>query len=280
MTPAVTALVLCAAVLHASWNALLKSDEDRLRSITLMSLTSGLLSLPVLLVLPMPAAAAWPALILSAALHLAYNLFLVAAYRYGDLGQVYPIARGASPLLITLAAWGLADEKPDTPMLIGILLVSAGIASLARGWSSSDARKGLPVAVATGVLIAGYSVTDGIGGRLSGDPVSYAAWLFVIDGVPLPVIYRTLRGRSARLIDASRATMRAAVGGAVSLLAYAIVIFAASIAPMGGVSALRETSVVFAALIGRVFLAEPLGAARLASCLAVALGAILLGHAR
>lgn len=277
MSPAIVALVLCAAVMHASWNALLKSGGDRLRAITLMSLASGVAALPALFVLPVPAAAAWPALLFSAAVHVAYNLFLVLAYRHGDLGQVYPIARGSSPLLITLAAALLAGETPGVAAFLGIVLVSAGIASLSRGWSAGASRRGLLAALATGVLIAAYSVADGIGGRLSGAPHAYAAWLFVIDTVPMPFIFWAVRGWRAPLVDRSPATWRAAGGGCVSLVAYALVIYAASVAPMGAVSALRETSVVFAALIGRMFLGERLSAARLASCGAVALGAVLLG---
>ena len=277
MSPAIVALVLCAAVMHATWNAMLKSGGDRLRAVTLMSLASGAAALPFLPVLPLPAAAAWPALLLSAAIHVAYNLFLVLAYRHGDLGQVYPIARGSSPLLITLAAALIAGETPGPSAFLGILLVSAGIASLSRGWAAGASRRGMLAALATGVLIAAYSVADGIGGRLSGAPHAYAAWLFVIDTVPMPLIYWAVRGRRVPLVDGSAATWRAAGGGCVSLVAYALVIYAASVAPMGAVSALRETSVVFAALIGRMFLAERLSPGRLASCAAVALGAALLG---
>lgn len=280
MTPTVIALVLCAALMHASWNALLKSDGDRLRAITLMSVASGVVCLPILPFLPLPAAAAWPSLLISAVTHVAYNLFLVVAYGHGGLGQVYPIARGSSPLLITLAAALVAGERPDGATFAGIALVSLGIASLSRGWSAGASRRGLWAALATGVLIAVYSVTDGIGGRLSGAPHAYAAWLFVIDAVPMPLVYFAVRGREAVLLDRSRATLRFCVGGVVSLVAYAMVIIAASVAPMGAVSALRETSVVFAAIIARVFLAERLSAARLASCVAVAAGAVLLGQAR
>ena len=277
MSPTIVGLVLCAAAMHAAWNALLKSGGDRLRAITLMSLASGAVALPFLPFLPVPAAAAWPMLLFSAAVHVAYNLFLVLAYRYGDLGQVYPIARGSSPLLITLAAALLAGERPGPITAVGIVLVSAGIATLSRGWTAGASRHGILAALVTGVLIAVYSISDGIGGRLSGAPHAYAAWLFVIDAIPMPIVYWAVRGWRAPLVDRSPATRRAALGGTVSLVAYAVVIYAASVAPMGAVSALRETSVVFAALIGRFFLAERLSAGRLASCAAVALGAVLLG---
>ncbi len=277
MTIALTTLVVFAALLHACWNALLKSGTDRFRAMVVMTTASGLVSVPALAVLPAPAVASWPAILISAAIHIAYNLFLVAAYRYGDLGQVYPIARGTSPLLVTLGALVVAGETPGLSAILGIGLVSCGIIGLARGWSPDTPRKGLPIALITGGLIAAYTVTDGIGGRASGAPTSYAAWLFATDALPMPLLYWFARGWRTPLFDMSRASLKAAMGGLVSLLAYAIVIYAASKAPMGGVSALRETSVVFAALIGRLFLGETLDRRRVFGCLTVAAGAILLG---
>lgn len=278
MTPAVIAIVLCAAVLHASWNALLKSGGDRFRSMVIMSIASSIACVPAAFLLPLPHSDCWPAILASAIIHVAYNLFLVRAYAHGDLGQVYPIARGSSPLLVALCAAAFAGEKPSVAALAGIALVSLGILSLARGWSRGASRSGMLVALATGALIAAYTVTDGLGARLSQSPASYAAWLFIIDGAPMPLIYWAVRGGRAPLLEARAEAGKAAAGGIVSLAAYAMVIWAASIGPMGSVSALRETSVVFAALLGRLFLSEDLSPSRLASCMAVALGAILVGH--
>lgn len=277
MSLSVLALVLCAALLHATWNALLKSGGDRFRSIVVMTGAASLAAAPALLVLPVPRQAAWPAVALSAALHVGYNLFLVRAYRHGDLGQVYPIARGSSPLLVTLGAALVAGEQPGLLTAGAIVLVSAGILSLARGWTGAS-RAGIATALATGAFIAAYSVTDGVGGRLSGDPIAYSAWLFVLDGVPMVVIFLLMRGWRAPLFDRSRETAMSAVGGLVSIVAYTAIIWAASISPMGPVSALRETSVIFAALIGWLFLGERFSARRLGSCALVALGAILLGQ--
>ena len=278
MTQSVVAIVLCAAILHAAWNALLKSGGDRFRSIVVMSVASSVACVPAAAYLPLPSSASWPAILISAAIHVAYNLFLVHAYAHGDLGQVYPIARGSSPLLVTLGAALLAGETPSAPALAGIALVSLGIFSLARGWTQGVSRSGMRAALATGVSIAAYTVTDGLGARLSQNPASYAAWLFILEGVPMPIVYWAVKGWRAPLLDMRPETGKAAIGGLVSLLAYGMVIWAASIGPMGSVSALRETSVVFAALLGRFFLAEELTAGRLASCAAVALGAVLLGR--
>ena len=277
MTLPIVALVLCAAVLHATWNALLKSGGDRFRSIVVMTVAAALATLPALAILPLPRAAAWPAILLSCALHAGYNLCLVRAYAYGDLGQIYPVARGSSPLLVMVGAAIAAGEHPTGLTVLGIALISFGIVSLARG-RGAGAPAGIGMALATGAFIAAYTVTDGLGGRLSGNPLSYAAWLFALDGIPLMVLYLLRRRGAPAGIAFDRETAKSAVGGVVSLLAYTAVIWAASIGPMGPVSALRETSVVFAALIGWAFLGETLTLRRLLSCCLVALGAIVLGR--
>lgn len=275
MSLPVIALVLGAALLHATWNALLKSGDDRLRSIVVMTSAASLASAPALLVLPVPRAAAWPAVALSAALHLGYNLVLVRAYRYGDLGQIYPLARGSSPLLVLAGAMVVAGERPDLATLAGIATISAGIVTLARGRGATS-RAGLVTSLVTGGFIAAYTVTDGLGGRLAGNPVAYAVWLFVLDGFPMMAVYLVVRRGPARRLPLDREAAKGAVGGIVSLVAYTAVIWAASVSPMGPVSAMRETSVVFAALIGWAFLGEPLTVRRLTSGLLVALGAIVL----
>lgn len=275
LTPFVFAVVLAAAVLHASWNALLKSGGDRFRSITAMTAAASLASLPTLAFLPLPRAAAWPAVALSAALHLGYNLALVRSYRHGDLGQVYPLARGSSPLLVLVGAFLTTGEWPHPVAVGGMVLVCGGIVGLARGWGAA-ARRGVPAALTTGCFIAAYSVTDGVGGRLSGHPLSYAMWLFALDGLPMLALYYVARRNRPALLSADRETAKAVMGGLVSLVAYTGVIWAASVSPMGPVSALRETSVVFAALIGRFALRETLTIWRLACCLGVAVGAVLL----
>jgi drug/metabolite transporter (DMT)-like permease len=277
MTPAIIGLVLCAALLHASWNAVLRSGDDRLWAIVVMSLASSVVCVPAVLILPLPAAPSWPYVLLSAVLHVGYNLFLVRAYRHGELGQVYPIARGSSPLLVTLGAAIFAGERLSLPALLGVAFVSLGILSLARGKGSARPMS-IATALATGIFIASYTVTDGIGARLSGDPQAYSAWLFLLDGLPMPLIFLARRGRFT--IDLrSPETLKAATGGIVSLVAYGLVIWAVSLGPMGPVSALRETSVVFAALIGRYFLSETLTVRRLAACVVIAFGAFCLGYA-
>jgi len=275
MSGAVIALVLFAALLHASWNALLKSSGDRLGALTLMTIGAGIGAIPLVIWGAMPTAASWPYIILSAILHTGYNLFLIRAYRIGDFSQSYPIARGSSPLLVSLGAALLAGEQMSWWTLLGIVLVSAGIISLAQ--LKSRASLAAPLAAfTTGAFIAAYTITDGIGARLSGDALSYAGWLFVLDSIPLALIY-LWQHRRLPLSTKPGQTLVGLGGGVMSLLAYGIVIWAVTLAPMGTVSALRETSVLFAALIGWLFLGEKLTIRRLSACIVIVLGAIVLG---
>jgi drug/metabolite transporter (DMT)-like permease len=276
MSLGISLVVLLAAVLHASWNALLRAGEDRLWSITTMCIGIAVVCAVLATVVPVPARASWPYAVLSALLHVGYNLFLVRTYRSGDLGQTYPISRGSSPLLVTLGAAVFAREVPDAVSAIGVAMVSAGIISLAF-----QGRKvglgSLPYALGTGCFIGAYSVTDGIGVRLAGSAVGYTVWMCLLWGVLAPLVYAAIRDWRS-LLRGPRETWVAAGGGVVSLIAYGIIIYAMSLGAMGPVSALRETSVVFAALIGRFFLGERLTGYRITACLVVALGAVCIGH--
>jgi drug/metabolite transporter (DMT)-like permease len=277
MSLGITLIVLLAAVLHASWNALLRAGADRLWSITVMCLAIALICGALAPFVPVPAHASWGYALLSALLHVGYNLFLVRTYRSGDLGQTYPISRGSSPLLVSLGAALFAGEMPDAISTLGVALVSGGIISLAfQGYKGGIGS--IPYALGTGCFIGAYSVTDGIGVRLSGTPVGYTVWMCLLWGVMAPLVYAAIRDWRT-LLRSQRETWVAAGGGVVSLIAYGIIIYAMSLGAMGPVSALRETSVVFAALIGRFFLDERLTAYRVAACVVVAAGAVCIGHA-
>lgn len=278
MTLPVIILVLAAALLHASWNALLKSSQDRLASLSLMTLGAGLGAIPLVLWRPWPQAESWFYILLSGLLHTGYNLFLIRAYRIGDFGQSYPIARGSSPLLVALGAAVFAGEQLGIYTVIGIALVSLGIVSLANlgAMRQREHQSGPLAALATGAFIAAYTITDGIGARLAGDAIAYAGWLFVADSIPLALLYQYKHGRSPVVLSHKDSWIGLA-GGVMSLLAYGIVIWAVTLAPMGMVSALRETSVLFALLIGTLFLGEKLTLRRVLSCAVIAAGAIVLG---
>jgi drug/metabolite transporter (DMT)-like permease len=276
VSPGVAGLVLLSAVLHASWNALLKGGSDRLHSITVMAASAGAASAVWAAFLPTPRAESWLYIGLSVVLHVVYNLLLVATYRHGDLGVTYPIARGSSPMLVAGGAASLAGERLDGLTLVGIALVCGGIFGLARDARGGKLSQVIAPAVLTGVMIAAYTVADGLGSRASGNSWAYAAWLFLLNGLSMVPVWAWRREAGARVrLDAP--TLRSAVGGLVSLAAYAIVIWAASVSPMGPVSALRESGVVVAAVLGWLFLDERLGWWRLIACLVVASGAACLG---
>ena len=268
-------LVLFAAFLHASWNAALRGGADRLWSMTIMCVAVAIVSIATAFFLQAPAKASWFYAALSAVLHVGYNLFLVRSYKVGDLGQTYPISRGSSPILITFAASVFAGETVGAVAMFGILLVSGGIISLAfKG--RKLAVPSLPYALGTGCFIAAYSVTDGIGVRLSGAPMAYTVWMCALWGVLMPLVYVGIRDTKS-LVTLRPGFMTAFIGGLVSLLAYGIVIYAMSAAPMGAVSALRETSVLFAALIGYFFLGETLTVRKILACAVIAIGTIIIG---
>jgi len=272
-------LVLLAAILHAGWNAMLHGNSDRYLSMTWMSIAIALVSTLAALFLPFPAQAAWPYIVASGLVHIIYNMSLVRSYQSNDLAVAYPIARGSSPLLVTLGAALFAQEAISPLHVLGIALISGGILMLAlQGRHVS--RSNLLAALTTGVMIALYTVIDGIGVRLSdGQALAYTVWMFMFYWL-MPVLFAAMRGPAA-LLNPLRTTPIAVgssvIGGLVSLAAYGIVIWALQSGAMGAVSALRETSVVFAALIGRVFLSEAVSARRWGACVVVAVGAVLLG---
>jgi drug/metabolite transporter (DMT)-like permease len=265
---------LAAALLHATWNAVLRGGRDPLWATTVMSFATTAIAIPWATLAPLPASPAWPWIAASAVLQVGYSVFLVEAYRFGDLGQVYPVARGTAPLLVTLAAV-LAQERPTELTLAGILLVSIGVIGLTRRLDAAS-RRAIVMAMVTGAFIAAYTTVDGIGARRAGEAGSYAAWLFLLYGVLMPAWFFAMRGiGGAPTVSAE--TYRAAAGGVLSLVTYATVIFALTRAPIGAVSALRETSVVFAALLGYLFLGERLTARRLFACAVIAIGAACIG---
>jgi drug/metabolite transporter (DMT)-like permease len=280
MDPIVLSLVLAAALLHASWNALVKAGGDPFVRLAVVNAVGGLCAVPMLFLVGPPAPDSWPYLLGSVVVHHAYYLALGYGYRFGDLSHVYPVARGVAPPLVAFAAWLFAGESLGLLGLLAILIVSGGIVSLAF---TDDGRlaaiKPLALGLATGITIAGYTLFDGLGGRAAGDVLGYIAWLFVIDAVPFGVLV-AYRYRH-RLGPALAACWRpAALGGVLSMIAYALVIWAMSLSPMAAVSALRETSVIVAALIGTRLLHEPFGARRVVAATLVAVGVVLLQISR
>ena len=276
MSATVIALALFAAILHAGWNAFLRTGADRLWTVTVMSFSSTLIAIPMALFHALPATGAWPYVALSAGLQVGYSVFLVAAYRYGELGQVYPIVRGSVPLLVTLGGFVLAGQQLTRPEIVGVTLVACGIMGLSLGRGRAS-KTSILYALATGAIIAAYATVDAIGVRVAGDSGAYTAWVLLIYGALLPATFIVLRGRLVVNFSAPE-TRKALAGGLFALLAYAVVVAAFALGPAGPITAIRETSVVFAAFIGRLFLGEQLTPRRVGACAVVALGAVCLGY--
>ncbi|KQW28196.1 multidrug DMT transporter permease [Rhizobium sp. Root274] len=272
MSTVAVCLALVAAILHASWNAFLRTGADRLWSITIMSLAGSIITLPFLFMLPIPAPAAWPYILLSACLQVGYSLFLVAAYRHGELGQVYPIVRGTVPLLVTLGGFLFFGEILGPFQTLGVIMIAAGIMSLSLG-KTRAATSSILFALTTGLIIACYSTVDSRGVKLVAQPVSYALWVLFLFGIMITLAFVVTR-RGLKIDLRASTTWKAAGGGVVAMLAYGLVVVAYAYAPAGLVTAVRETSVVFAVLIGALVLGEPLTLRRLLACLIVAGGAI------
>jgi len=276
LSATVISLALFAAILHAGWNAFLRTGSDRLWTVTVMSFSATIAAIPLAIFNPLPAASAWPYVILSASLQVGYSLFLVAAYRYGELGQVYPIVRGSVPLLVTLGGFVLAGERLSWHQSLGVVLAALGIMSLSLG-KGRAATTSILYALATGAIIAAYATVDAIGVRSAGSSGAYTAWVLPIYGVLLPVAFIICRGKLT--VDfRSPDALKALGGGVFALIAYGAVVAAFALGPAGPITAIRETSVVFAVLIGRLFLGETLTPKRIAACAVVALGAICLGY--
>ena len=341
MSSEIVAIVLVAALAHAAWNALVKSDDDRLVTLGAVNAFRFLLCIPLVLALPLPARASWPYLAASTILHIGYYTFLISAYRHGDLSRVYPLARGLSPLLVAAGAFALAGERLSPIALAGVAVACAGIASVSFGGAAAhtrgdrsdcgatdhgsapghdtkpgrddrdragprtgagggaapacgdrertqpvanagddmtqahDDRRGIVFAAGTALFIAAYTVTDAMGARLSGHAVSYVAWLAILDGLPMLIAAAVLR-RAALAHHLAARAWKSAAGGALQLAAYGLVVWALVLAPMAAVSALRETSVLFAAIIGVKLLGEPLGTRRITAAALVAVGLMMI----
>lgn len=275
MSPLVTALVLGSALLHASWNAIIKASRDVTLDTALVSAAAGLLSLPLIALAPMPARASWPYLATSVIIHVGYFSTLARAYRIGDLSHAYPLMRGIAPLLVALFGVALLDEHPSNGMWLGIVLISAGILSLGLLQRGRAQRNATLWALLNAAIIASYTLVDGVGARLSATPLGYGAWLFALQCLPFCALVIATRGPMA-FDYARRNWPRGAGGGLCVITAYGAVLWAMTQAPVAAVAALRETSVIFAALLGTIFLQERFGRQRVIGACAVALGVIAL----
>jgi drug/metabolite transporter (DMT)-like permease len=276
-------VVLLAAALHAMWNALVKSGADKHVSMTGVVLGHVPAGLLVACVAPLPDAAALPWLAAGIALHLGYQLFLVAGYRIGDLTLVYPVARGSAPLIVAAVSVGALGVALTGMQLVAVVLISAGIVSLAlvRRADGTQNPRAVAMALGTGAFIAAYSLVDGTGARVAGTALGYWTWSAIGNAVVFAAATAWLRpGLMAGIMRDRRALRLGLVGGTASYAAYGLVIWAFTQAPIALVTALRETSIVFALLIGVIVLRERLDLAKVASTTLTIAGAALLRLAR
>lgn len=253
----VTFAVLGAALLHASWNALIKSGRDPLLDTALVALGGTLVALPLTLLVEAPARAAWPYILATVVVHVGYYTALAAAYRLGDLSHSYPIMRGVAPLIVALVGVFWFGEPLSPGAWGGVILICGGVLSLAfvgRSRNKDSARTTL-WALASAVIIAVYTLIDGAGVRASGGAERYVVWLFVFLGLPFGLAVLAMK-RGALIAHARRHWWRGVAGAVLSGLSYGIALWAMTRAPVAIVAALRETSVIFAALIGAWFLRE------------------------
>ena len=276
LTWPVVAAVLFGALLHASWNALVKSSADKALDTATIHVVGSLLAVPLILIVGWPPAAAWPFILASAAIHIAYYIALTGAYKHGDLGLTYPLMRGTAPLLVALSAATVLGETLSPLSWAGVLGVSCGVLALGLSRHAMDSPRAVAFALANAVVIALYTVVDALGARASGNALQYVVALFVIDGWPFALLVFLRRGGPVVWPYVRARWPIAAMGAAASLGSYGIALWAMTRAPVATVAALRETSVLFAALLGVWFLKERFNAQRVAGTAAIVGGVMAL----
>lgn len=275
LTWPIIAIVLIGALLHASWNVAVKSSTDKALDTALIHLVGSLLAIPLLFVVGVPPVACWPYIGASVVIHIGYYIALAGAYKHGDMGLTYPLMRGVAPLLVALSATATVGENLSTLSWGGVVGICSGVLVLGLSRHAFDHPRAVLLALANAVVIAIYTVIDAKGARASGNALQYVVALFVLDGWPFGLLVLWRRG--AAVMPYAKARWPVAVGGAMaSLGSYGIALWAMTRAPMATVAALRETSVLFAALLGVWLLREPFTARRIIGTCTIVAGVMAL----
>lgn len=276
MSLTVFAAVLAAALMHASWNAVIRITLDRFASILLLALSQSALALVLLLFVPVPAPAAWPFIAGAALLHTGYKLFLIRAYAHGNLSQVYPLARGSAPLIVALAGVLLFGERLGLQATLAVIAIALGVVMMAGGGGLSRlSGRAIGYALGTAAFTAAYTLADAAGARIAGDAIGFAMWMFVVDGAAMAAYALATRG-PAVIASLRPALLHGSMAGALSLGSYGIVIWAFTQAPVAMVAALRETSVLFAVAIAALFLGEAVPPRRWLAAAVIAGGVVAM----
>ena len=275
MTGLVFSSVVMAALLHASWNALVKTGQNKQSGMLLLTLAHAFFGLCLLPYVSVPQGAAWLWLIASGLIHMFYQLFLGFAYERGDLSRVYPIARGAAPMIVLIVSLSFGIDTLRSLDLLGIFVLGLGIVLMAHGvFSSGEDCKLIPLALGSAAATAGYSLVDGLGARVMGDALGYVSWLLIFSAVFYTPVILALRGRSVLPRGGGQIALGLCAGCA-SFIAYALVVWAMTEAPISLVTALREISILFAMLLGWVFFRDTMGPAKIVAVLVIVAGVIL-----
>ncbi|WP_420396903.1 EamA family transporter [Nioella sp.] len=267
--------VLGAALLHAGWNAIIKTGLSKQTSMFLLSVGHAAIGFCVALAKPFPVAEAWPWLLASGLIHMAYQLFLAFAYEQGDLSRVYPLARGAAPMMVLVVSVLFLSDPMGVMDYVGVLVLGLGIAFMARGvFTNGESRRLLPYAFGSAMATAGYTLADGLGARVAGDPLQYVGWLMMLSALFYTPAAIALRG--VEVIRASRRDwIMGLIAAAASFAAYAIAVWAMTVAPLALVAALRETSILFAVLLGWLLFGDKMDRGKIIAAVLIVSGVVL-----
>jgi drug/metabolite transporter (DMT)-like permease len=268
-------LVLVGAALHAAWNAMVKSGSDKQLDSIMVALGASVVALCALPFLPLPHAGAWPFILASVLIHFTYYQLVGTAYKLGDIGLVYPVMRGAAPLIVATTSGAVLGETLSPLMFGGVVFISAGVLTIAADFRGGNGRA-IGVALANAGVIAFYTYVDGIGARIAGNPITYTLWISILPPLPLFAYAFLRRGVAPVIAHARKSWRRGLFGGAGSVASYGLALFAMTKAPIAAVAALRETSILFALLISVFILKEKASVWRYVAGGMIALGALTM----
>lgn len=275
MTVAVFCAVLFAAALHAAWNAIVKSGSDKFLGTVLITAAASLAAVLILPFLPSPAPASWPYLLVSGCLQVTYFALVAKTYHLADMSLTYPLMRGSAPLLVALVSNLWLGERLTAGAWLGVAIICLGILSMTVGSRSRNAGKGISLALLNALVIAGYTLIDGLGVRLSAAPAAYTLWVYLLTGSPL-VIWTMARRPAALVTYTKQHWHLGLIGGVGSLVSYGIALWAMTVAPIAIIAALRETAILFGTVISCLVLQERVTRVRLVAACVILAGAIAL----
>ena len=275
MSAAVFSVILFAALLHATWNAIVKQSSDTFLTAVLFGLSAAVVSAVALPFLPQPAPASWPFLLISMVPQTAYYFLVAATYRAADMSQAYPLMRGTAPLIVAVASALWLRETLSLVAWTGIALLCLGVIGMALATGRGGDPKGVGLALTNAAVIAAYTLSDGVGVRLSGSPAAYTMWLCLLTALPLLAWVLTTRATAFARYLAGNLHL-GIIGGIGTLTSYGLALWAMTLAPVAVVAALRETSILFATAIAALVLKERVAPARLAAICVIAAGAAVL----